>query len=134
MTGGASGLGEAVARRLAAHGARVAVLDVDDERAQLVAAEIGGHPVACDVGSAGSAEAAVASAVDALGSPRLLVCCAGIGDGRRVVRSGGGHDLDLFERVVRVNLTGTFNLIRLVAPLMSGASSRAWNNGRLGES
>lgn len=119
MTGGASGLGEAVSRRLAADGARVAVLDLDAERAVRVAADIDGLAVACDVGSGESAEAAVTSATEALGAPRLLVCCAGIGDSRRVVRSRGAHDLELFERVVRVNLTGTFNLIRLVAPLMA---------------
>lgn len=119
ITGGASGLGEATARRFARSGARVAVLDINRDLGQSLAGQIDGLFVECDVGDAASAEAAVRAVVDALGPPRVLVTCAGVGAGKRVVGRNGPHDLELFERVLRVNLTGTFNLLRLVAWQMS---------------
>lgn len=115
ITGGASGLGAATARELAAAGAVVAVLDTNGELGSAVAAETGGVFVPCDVGSADAAVEAMARVVEELGVPRVLVCCAGVGSGRRMIGRSQPHDLDLFERVVRVNLTGTFNLCRLVA-------------------
>lgn len=120
VTGGGSGLGEATARALAARGARVAVLDVAMERAESVAAEIGGVAVRCDVSSAESGEVAVAEAAGRLGQPRLLVNCAGIVLGARTVGREGPHPLDAFRRVVEVNLVGSFNMIRLVADRAAG--------------
>lgn len=115
VTGGSSGLGEATARALAAKGARVAVLDVAHDRASAVAREIGGHAFPCDVGSEESALAAIEQIVAAIGQPRILVNCAGIVAGARTVGKEGPHALDLFARVIRVNLVGTFNMIRLFA-------------------
>ncbi len=115
VTGGGSGLGEATARALAAAGARVAVLDLSKERAEGVAAEIGGLGLGCDVSSGEGAEKAVAEVVDALGVPRILVNCAGIAVGSRTVGRDGPHPLDLFRKVIEVNLIGTFNMIRLFA-------------------
>ena len=115
VTGGGSGLGEATARALAAGGARVAILDIGMERADSVAAAIGGVAIRCDVSSAESGEAAVAEAASRLGEPRLLVNCAGIVLGSRTVGKNGPHPLDAFRKVIEVNLVGSFNMIRLVA-------------------
>ena len=127
VTGGGSGLGEATARTLAGKGAKVAVLDVGMERAEKVAAEIGGVAIKCDVSSAESAEAAVAEAASRLGEPRILVNCAGIAIGVKTLGKDGPHPLNSYRRVIEVNLIGTFNMIRLVAdrtqkldPLTSG--------------
>jgi NAD(P)-dependent dehydrogenase (short-subunit alcohol dehydrogenase family) len=119
VTGGGSGLGEATARALAAAGARVAVLDLGRERAEAVAAAIGGLAVPCDVSSADSAADAVALAAERLGAPRILVNCAGIAVGARTVGKDGPHPLDLFRKVIEVNLIGTFNMIRLFAAAAS---------------
>src|SRR5438477_7326112 len=89
VTGGASGLGAATARKLAAQGAKVAVVDLNVKLAESVAAEIGGTAVACDVSDAGSAEAAVAAAAKVHGPARVLVNCAGIGVAKRVVGKDG---------------------------------------------
>lgn len=115
VTGAGSGLGEATARALAARGAKVALLDIGLARAQAVAAEIGGIALACDVASSDSAEAAVAAAAERLGPPRILVNCAGIVAGSRTLGRDGPHALDLFRKVLEVNLLGSFNMIRLVA-------------------
>jgi len=115
VTGGGSGLGEATARALAVAGARVAVLDLSKERAEAVAADIGGIGLGCDVSSGEGAEQAVAKAVETLGAPRILVNCAGIAVGMRTVTRDGPHPLDLFRKVIEVNLVGTFNMIRLFA-------------------
>ncbi len=127
VTGGGSGLGEATARALAAKGAKVAVLDVGMERAEKVAADIGGIAVKCDVSSAESGEAAVAEVAQKLGQPRILVNCAGIAIGAKTLGKDGPHPLDSYRNVIEVNLIGTFNMIRLVAdriqkldPLTSG--------------
>ncbi len=119
VAGGASGLGAATARRFAAAGANVAVLDINETLGANLADEIGGLFSPCDVSDATSAEAAVAHVVDVLGAPRVLVCCAGIGAGKRVVGRRGPHELAVFDKVVRVNLTGTFNMLRLAAWEMS---------------
>ena len=115
VTGGGSGLGAATARRLAAEGAKVALLDVNLEQAEKVAAEIGGIAIACDVSSADAAEAAIAKAAEAHGDARILVNCAGIAPASRVVGREAPHDLDLFRKVIEVNLVGSFNMLRLVA-------------------
>ena len=115
VTGGGSGLGAGTARALAAAGARVAVLDINEEQAKSVADEIGGLAIACDVASASAAQDAVAAAAKAHGDARVLVNCAGIANASRIVGREGPHDLELFSRVINVNLIGSFNLLRLVA-------------------
>ena len=117
VTGGGSGLGAATAAALAAAGARVVVLDMRAEAAEAVAARIGGVAATGDVAD----PAAVGAALDAaaqLGPIRLAVSCAGIAPPARVVGRDGPHDLALFEKVIRVNLIGTFNVLRLAAERM----------------
>ena len=121
VTGGGSGLGAATARALAAKGARVTILDRNAEAGTAVAAEIGGFFAPCDVADAESAVAALAASRATLGAPRILINCAGIGGAGRVVGRDGPLPLDAFERIVRVNLIGTFNMMRLVAAEMSVA-------------
>ncbi|MEC8852383.1 MAG: SDR family NAD(P)-dependent oxidoreductase [Pseudomonadota bacterium] len=115
VTGGASGLGEGTARALAAAGAKVAILDVNLEGAQRVAADIGGLAVQCDVSSAAAAEGAVAEAKAAHGPARVLVNCAGIAPPARIVGKNGPMPLENFARIIEINLIGTFNMIRLAA-------------------
>ena len=103
VTGGGSGLGEATARALAAKGAKVAVFDVGMERAEKVAAEIGGIAVRCDVSSAESGEAAHAEAADRLGTARILINCAGIGIAMKTTGKDGAHPLDGGERGIIIN-------------------------------
>jgi len=119
VTGGASGLGAATARALAARGARVAVLDRNAEGAREVAHEIGGLGIACDVTSEGDVIAALAHAREAHGPLRVTVHCAGIGSAGRIVGREGPMAQSAFERVVGVNLFGTFNVLRLAAHEMS---------------
>src|SRR5271169_243223 len=119
VTGGASGLGAATARRLAAQGAKVAVCDINAKLTETVAAEIGGIAVVCDVSDAASAEAAVAAAAKAHGPARILVNCAGIGVAKRVIGRDGPMPLAEFDRVIRVNLIGSFNMLRLATAEMS---------------
>ena len=130
VTGGGSGLGAATARALATAGARVAAFDRDAAKGQAVAGQIGGLFFACDVADANVAERAVADAVAALGAPTVLVNCAGIGGAARIVGRDGPMPLDAFERVVRVNLFGSFNMMRLAAAAMSVAEPDA--NGQRG--
>jgi len=119
VTGGASGLGEATSRRLAAAGAKVVVLDMQDAKGEPLAKELGGVFVHADVTSTEEVQAAVDAASE-LGPLRVLVNCAGIGWAQRTVdRAGNPHDLGAFEKVVSVNLIGTFNCIRLAASAMS---------------
>ena len=120
VTGGGSGLGAATARALAAAGAKVAVLDVNEAAAGAVAEEIGGLAVRCDVSNAASGEAAVAAARTAHGPARILVNCAGIGPAARIVGREGPIPLDAFRQVIEVNLIGSFNMMRLAAADMSG--------------
>ena len=119
VTGGASGLGAATARRLAAQGAKVAVCDLNAKLAESVAAEIKGLAVVCDVADAASAEAAVVAAAKAHGPARVLVNCAGIGVAKRVIGREGPMPLADFDRVINVNLIGSFNMLRLAAAEMS---------------
>ncbi len=118
VTGGASGLGAATARALAAAGARVAVLDVNEKAAADVAADIKGIAVPCDVADAASGEAAVKKAAGAHGPARILVNCAGIGPAKRILGRDGVMPLEDYERVIRINLIGTFNMLRLAAAAM----------------
>jgi NAD(P)-dependent dehydrogenase (short-subunit alcohol dehydrogenase family) len=119
VTGGGSGLGAQTARELARRGARVAVLDINAEHAQAVAAEIGGIGLKCDITSAESVEAALAQVVERHGAPRLLMNVAGIGTAKRIVgKDGKAAPLEDFRRVVEVNLVGTYNVTRLAAAMM----------------
>ena len=120
VTGGGSGLGRATAEALAAKGAKVAVADLNPAAAEEVTKAIGGVAVVCDVGDDASATAAVAKAEAAHGPARILVNCAGIGNPIRIVgKDGSPAPLGDFEKVVRVNLIGTFNMIRLAAAGMA---------------
>ena len=118
VTGGGSGMGRAAARRLARRNALVAALDIAAEPVLALAQEIGGLGIECDVGSESSARVAIERVVSELGSPRVLVNCAGIAPAQRISGHKGPHNLDLFQKVIRTNLTGTFNMIRLVAEEM----------------
>jgi NAD(P)-dependent dehydrogenase (short-subunit alcohol dehydrogenase family) len=120
VTGGGSGLGEAVARAAAAQGARVAVLDVNAAGAERVAGDIGGLALHCDITDSTSVQAALQAAKAAHGPARVLMNVAGIGGARRIVQKDGtAAPLADFERVVRVNLVGTYNVTRLVAAHMA---------------
>ncbi|MAN47589.1 MAG: 3-hydroxyacyl-CoA dehydrogenase [Hyphomonas sp.] len=119
VTGGASGLGAATARALAAAGATVGIFDRDVDKGQAIADELGGRFFAVDVSDAASAGAAVAAAIAALGTPSVLVNCAGIGTAARIVGRDGPMPLDDFSRVINVNLVGSFNMMRLCAHAMS---------------
>ncbi len=119
VTGGASGLGAETARYLARGGAKVAIVDRNSELAHAVAKEISGLAVTCNVADAEEGENAVKRAREAHGPARILVNCAGIGAGRRIVGRDGPMPLDLFKRVIDVNLVGSFNMMRLAAADMS---------------
>ena len=120
VTGGASGMGEATARRLAAAGSTVVVLDRDQAKGEQVAAEIEGRFAPADVTSEDDVAAAVAAAT-ALGPLRTCIHCAGIGWAERTLnRAGDPHSLDTFRKVLEINLVGTFNVLRLAAAGMSG--------------
>ncbi|HET7849902.1 MAG TPA: SDR family NAD(P)-dependent oxidoreductase [Pseudolabrys sp.] len=118
VTGGASGLGAATARALAAAGAKVAVLDVNEKAAAEVAIDIKGIALTCDVADGASAEAAIRKAAADHGPARILINCAGVGPAKRIVGRDGPHPLADYERVIRINLVGTFNMLRLAAAAM----------------
>lgn len=120
VSGGASGLGEATARALAERGARVAIADVNDEKANALADELGDAAIAlhCDVTSEEEVQQAVDAAVERLGGLRLTVGCAGVGWPEKIVSKRGPHQLLPFETVVRVNLIGMFNVLRLTGAAM----------------
>ncbi|MEY1662517.1 3-hydroxyacyl-CoA dehydrogenase [Isoalcanivorax beigongshangi] len=122
ITGGASGLGRATADALVARGARVMILDRDAERGGQAAAELGdqGAFVSCDVTSAESVAAAIAATRERFGAIHICVNCAGVGSAMRTVgRDNVPHDLGVFETVVKINLIGTFNVLRLAAAAMA---------------
>jgi NAD(P)-dependent dehydrogenase (short-subunit alcohol dehydrogenase family) len=136
VTGGASGLGEATARMLAAEGVKVAIFDLQKERGEAVAREIGGIFHETDVTSEPSVDAALAHARAAHGIERVLVNCAGIAPARRTVskkRDTGelvAHDLALFQKVIAINLIGTFHLIAKSAVAMAGLAPVTADGGR----
>ena len=119
VTGGASGLGEATVRRLVGAGAKAVIVDLNEERGRSVAEELGDGVrfVRTDVASEDDVQRAVDTA-RGLGDLRIAVSCAGIGPPAKVVGKKGPHPLDLFEKVIRVNLVGTFNVLRLAAAAM----------------
>jgi NAD(P)-dependent dehydrogenase (short-subunit alcohol dehydrogenase family) len=116
VAGGASGLGAAAARRLAAAGARVTIADLNAEKGQALAAELGAGFEACDVTDADQVEAAVRAA----GELRISVCCAGVGWAEKTAGRRGPHSFEPFQTVITVNLIGTFNVLRLAAAAMLG--------------
>src|SRR5229473_2529094 len=123
VTGGGSGLGGATALALAEAGAKVAVLDVNEAGAREIAGKIGGIAIKCDVTDAQSGAAAIAQAREKHGAARVLINCAGIGTAKRILGRDGPMPLEDFDRVVRVNLIGSFNMMRLAAADMAAAGS-----------
>jgi NAD(P)-dependent dehydrogenase (short-subunit alcohol dehydrogenase family) len=117
VTGGASGLGEACARRFALEGANIGVLDMDEEKGSRLAAELGAQAIYCrtDVTSEQSVQAAVDSTVAEFGGIHLVINCAGVGTPAKVLGKNGPMALEHFNRVLEINLTGTINVIRLAA-------------------
>ena len=121
VTGGASGIGEGAARLLAARGVRVVIADLDRqaEKGEALAKELGGAFVPCDVTNTEQVQAAVSTAVE-MAPLRTLVNAAGIGFATRTIgRDGSPHDLDIYKKVIEINLIGTFNCIRLAASAMN---------------
>jgi NAD(P)-dependent dehydrogenase (short-subunit alcohol dehydrogenase family) len=127
VTGGASGLGEAAARRFAAQGANVVLLDVNVARGPIVAAQIGAAArfVRADVASEAEVQQAISAAVSTFGGLHIVVNAAGIGAALRTIGKEGPHPLEVFEKVIRVNLIGTFNVIRLAAQAMAANTPNA---------
>jgi NAD(P)-dependent dehydrogenase (short-subunit alcohol dehydrogenase family) len=126
VTGGASGLGSAAAEMLADRGARVAIFDLNEDAGRAIAERLGGSFHRVDVTSAESVDEGLADAATKLGTPRVLVNCAGVAPGYRVVgKDGAPHPLDAFRKAVEINLIGSFNVIsrfaaRLVAAAVEG--------------
>jgi NAD(P)-dependent dehydrogenase (short-subunit alcohol dehydrogenase family) len=124
VTGGASGLGEGTARALAAHGGLVVIADMQADKGEAVAQEIGGAFVKCDVSNEADGQAVIAKAVS-LGKLMGLVNCAGIAPAEKTVGKHGAHTLNMFSKTIMVNLIGSFNMIRLAAEAMSHNSPEA---------
>ena len=118
ITGGASGLGAATARMIVANGGKVVLADVQVEAGEKLAAELGGKFVKCDVTSEVDGNAVVEAAV-AIGTIRGLVNCAGVAPAVKTLGKEGAHPLEIFQKVVSINLVGTFNMARLAALAMS---------------
>jgi NAD(P)-dependent dehydrogenase (short-subunit alcohol dehydrogenase family) len=118
VVGGASGLGAASARELHARGAIVTIADVNAERGEALAAELGAEFVACDVREETQVQVAVERAATAGSGLRIVVCCAGTGWAQKVAGSKGPHPLLPFETILQINLIGTFNVLRLAASAM----------------
>ena len=147
VTGGGSGLGAATASHLATLGAKVAILDFDAERGAAAAEEIGGTAKAVDVSDAEAVGVAVDAVADELGAPRIAVNCAGIGLAARIVGREDKLSIDLFERTIRVNLFGTYNVLSHAARHMTkleplegdergviiNTASVAWQDGQVGQ-
>ena len=120
VAGGASGLGAASARLLHERGANVTIADVNAEKGQALAEELGVRFVPCDVREEDQVRAAVEAAAGADGGLRISVCCAGTGWAQRTTGSKGPHDLEPFQVIIGINLIGTFNVLRFAATAMRG--------------
>ncbi|HVY52989.1 MAG TPA: SDR family NAD(P)-dependent oxidoreductase [Gammaproteobacteria bacterium] len=118
ISGGASGLGAATAKMLTANGAKVVLLDIDQNAAQLLADEIGAYAFSCDITLAGQLEKIFKQISENIGAPRICINCAGIIAARRMVDKDGPLPLQDFQHVINVNLNGTFNVMRLAAAAM----------------
>ena len=118
VTGGASGLGGATAIRFAEDGAKVAIFDLESDKLYAAAEKIDALAVPCDVVSSDAAEKAIARVTAELGPPRILVNCAGVAPAKKIIGRDGPSPLADFEKVIAINLTGTFNLMRLTADVM----------------
>jgi NAD(P)-dependent dehydrogenase (short-subunit alcohol dehydrogenase family) len=125
VTGGASGLGEATSRLLARRGAKVVVADLNVERGEAVASEIGGAFSRTDVSSESDGQTTVQLAVAHFGGLHGLINCAGIGTATKTLGKTGPHDLALFSKTIAVNLIGTFNMIRLAAAAIAAHEPNA---------
>ena len=148
VTGAASGLGAATARHLSALGAQVGILDFDGEGAERVATDIGGHAVQLDVSDEAAVDRALGEIETKFGTPRLVVNCAGVALGARIVGREGKTSFDVFQRTISVNLFGSYNVMTHAArrmmdlpPLKNSergviinTSSIAWQDGQLGQS
>ncbi|KRA02309.1 MAG: 3-hydroxyacyl-CoA dehydrogenase [Achromobacter sp.] len=118
VTGGASGLGAGTARMLVEHGAKVVIADLQDEPGEALAKELGQRYVHCDVTQEADGKKVVAAALE-LGALFGLVNCAGVAPAAKIVGKNGAHPLELFQKVVSINLIGSFNMMRLAAEAMS---------------
>jgi 3-hydroxyacyl-CoA dehydrogenase/3-hydroxy-2-methylbutyryl-CoA dehydrogenase len=128
VAGGASGLGEATARALAGAGARVTIADVNSEKGEALVAELGDDRAAfveTDVTDGEAVAAAVGRAAEGDGGLRISVCCAGVGWAERVAHKGGPHNLEMFSKVISINLIGTFNVLSQAAAAMSANEADA---------
>ena len=130
VMGGASGLGEATARALSERGARVTVADLNEEKGNALAGEIGATFLKADVTSPEEVEAAVAAAAGGDGGLRIAVNCAGVGWAERISHKGGPHNFDMFSKVIQINLIGTFNALRHESAAM--AKNEPDENGERG--
>ncbi|GLY11167.1 3-hydroxyacyl-CoA dehydrogenase [Pseudobacillus badius] len=119
ITGGGSGLGEATARMIHAHGGHVAVLDLNEERGKKVSEELGGLYLKADITDEYEVQQAIRQTVEQMGGFHGVINCAGMGMSKRVVGKKGPFPLDIFKKVIDVNLIGSFNVIRLAAEAMS---------------
>ena len=124
VTGGASGLGEGTARMLATKGGKVVIADMQADKGEAVAREIGGAFVKCDVSQELDGQAVVAKAVS-MGKLMGLVNCAGIAPAEKTVGKNGAHNLAVFSKCITVNLIGSFNMIRLAADVMCKNAAEA---------
>jgi NAD(P)-dependent dehydrogenase (short-subunit alcohol dehydrogenase family) len=117
VSGGASGLGEACVRRFVAQGAKVVIVDLNEARGQALAQELGDlvRYVKANVADETDIQKAVDTAIEAFGSLQIAINCAGIGSASKTISKEGLHSLDIFQKVIQVNLVGTFNVIRLAA-------------------
>jgi NAD(P)-dependent dehydrogenase (short-subunit alcohol dehydrogenase family) len=120
VVGGASGLGEATARRLVEHGAAVVIADVNEQRGAALADELGARFVAVDVREEDQVQAAVDAAAEADGGLRIAVTCAGTGWAQKTANTKGPHPLEPFQVIIAINLIGTFNVLRLASAKMIG--------------
>jgi 3-hydroxyacyl-CoA dehydrogenase/3-hydroxy-2-methylbutyryl-CoA dehydrogenase len=133
VVGGASGLGEATARALHDHGAQVTIADVNAEKGEALAAELGegARFAACDVREEDQVKAAMEGAAEASdGGLRISICCAGVGWPEKIAGSRGPHNLQPFETVLAINLIGTFNALRFAAVTM--LANEPWDSGERG--